>query len=192
MQTVADLVFHNELEVLAKRHTNFFYIPVLTEASDQWQGATGYVTPALIKEKLSVDEKAHYYFCGPPVMTDGIVESLEASGVTDEYIHTEKFASPAAFDPDKIPQRKAQVGVGSENYSYDGKESLLEFLEDKNVDITFACRSGVCGACKCKLVSGEVDSFTDAGLSNAEKKNGYLLTCVTRPVSDVKLQLIDE
>jgi ferredoxin len=60
-------------------------------------------------------------------------------------------------------------------------------LEEKDTYSDFACRSGVCGACKCKLVGGEVDALTDSGLTSSEKKDGYILTCVSRPKGDIKI-----
>ncbi len=37
-------------------------------------------------------------------------------------------------------------------------ENILEFAEEKGIEIENVCRVGVCGTCKTKLVSGEVSS----------------------------------
>ena len=120
------------------------------------------------------------------------MEKLIEGSHNENYLHSEKFASPVAFDPENISQRKATININNKNYNYDGKESILEFFEQEDVEIPFACRVGVCGSCKCKLISGEVDEITDSGLTNKEKKAGYILTCVSRPDSDLKLELLKD
>ena len=85
--------------------------------------------------------------------------------------------------------QKVSVDVDGQALGYNGKDSLLEFFENENIAIPFACRSGVCGECKCKLVEGEVDAFTDSGLTTKEKKEGYILTCVSRPKTDIKVEI---
>lgn len=40
----------------------------------------------------------------------------------------------------------------------DTLDNLLEFAEEKGIEIENVCRVGVCGTCKTKLVSGEVSS----------------------------------
>jgi ferredoxin-NADP reductase len=187
MNSINDLVFHKELLALSDTHQNFDYYPILSPGASGWEGDTGYINYDYIKSKMDLTNESHFYFCGPPIMTDGITDALIENGHNEDNIHGEKFASPAAFDPDKIVARKAQVEVDGDFYSYDGKDSLLEFLEERDINIPFACRSGVCGECKCRLVNGEVDSFTDSGLTTSEKKDGYILTCVSRPTSNIKI-----
>ena len=190
MNSIHDLVFHQELKNLSNTYSHFKYFPILSPGAENWDGDTGYISHDYISSKIQVENSAHFYFCGPPIMTDGITESLISNGHDEEKIHGEKFASPAAFDPEKIPTRSASVEVDKNILLYDGKESLLEFLEEKNIPISFACRSGVCGECKCKLVEGEVDSFTDSGLTTQEKKEGLILTCVSRPKSSIKIKIL--
>ena len=54
----------------------------------------------------------------------------------------------------------------------------------------FSCQSGLCTACRGKLLSGEVKMDEDGGLSDNEIKEGYVLCCVGRPLtSDVKIRI---
>jgi ferredoxin-NADP reductase len=187
MNSINDLVFHKELLNLSETYDHFKYFPILSPGAVNWSGDTGYISYDYITSKINIEKEANFYFCGPPIMTDGITDALSTSGHNEDYIHAEKFASPAAFDLDKIPKQKAVINIDDKDLEYDGKDSILEFLESENIDIAFACRSGVCGECKCKLIEGEVESFTDSGLTSHEKKEGYILTCVSRPKSNIKL-----
>ena len=63
--------------------------------------------------------------------------------------------------------------------------TILEAAEDGGVSIPFECRSGICGQCKTKLISGRVTMETEDALSAAEKARGFILACQARAVGDV-------
>ncbi len=67
-------------------------------------------------------------------------------------------------------------------------ESILELAEENGIDIEYECRQGFCGTCKVKLLSGKVDMETEDGLEDEEIKDGFILTCVAVPKSDVLLE----
>lgn len=52
-----------------------------------------------------------------------------------------------------------------------------------------ACRNGACGVCRCRLISGEIDygSRFPYGLWQHEIDDGYILPCIAKPISDVRL-----
>ena len=67
-------------------------------------------------------------------------------------------------------------------------ENILELAEENGIDIEYECRQGYCGNCKVKLLSGKVDMETEEGLEGEEIKDGFILTCVAVPKSDVVLE----
>ena len=50
-------------------------------------------------------------------------------------------------------------------------------------DAPFACKGGVCGTCRAKLVEGTVEMETNYALEPDEIENGYVLTCQSHPTS---------
>jgi ferredoxin-NADP reductase/DMSO/TMAO reductase YedYZ heme-binding membrane subunit len=58
--------------------------------------------------------------------------------------------------------------------------TLLEAAEEAGVDIAFECRSGICGQCKTKLVSGRVSMDVQDALTPADKAKGLILACQVR------------
>jgi len=71
-------------------------------------------------------------------------------------------------------------------FEWDGTfENLLEFAEEKGIEIENVCRVGVCGTCKIRLFSGEVSMSTDEGLSEEDKVNSLFLPCVAIPLSNL-------
>ncbi|MGM0604159.1 MAG: 2Fe-2S iron-sulfur cluster-binding protein [Halobacteriota archaeon] len=65
---------------------------------------------------------------------------------------------------------------------------ILEVAEEVGIDLPYQCRMGVCGVCSARLVGdGEVDQTEGMFLSDSEKADGYVLTCIARPRSDLRL-----
>ncbi len=186
---VKDLAFHNTLVDLSKRYNQFNYVPVLSDKEIKgWDGHTGFLTIDIIKKYVSDLPAAFYYFCGPPPMTNAISAALIESGVSDEKLHSEEFVSPTTLSEDDIPHRDVDVQYNGSTFKYSGKKNLLDFLEDEGQNVPFACRSGVCGACKLKKVSGKVQSLTESGLTKDEQKNDYFLSCVSWPEENLELE----
>ncbi|WP_148414034.1 2Fe-2S iron-sulfur cluster-binding protein [Haloferax sp. KTX1] len=66
---------------------------------------------------------------------------------------------------------------------------VLEAAEEAGVDLPYQCRMGVCGVCSAlRVVEGEVDQVEAMFLSESEKDEGYVLTCVAKARSDLKLR----
>lgn len=62
--------------------------------------------------------------------------------------------------------------------------TLLEAMEMSGLVPEYNCRDGHCGACRCKLVSGEIE-YVDFAMAYTQE--GEILPCVCRAKSDVEL-----
>lgn len=70
-------------------------------------------------------------------------------------------------------------------------ETILEAAMDAGVDLPHDCKMGVCMTCPARVVSGEVDQ--SAGMLDDEvQEKGYALTCVSTPLSDCTIKVIEE
>jgi ferredoxin len=65
-------------------------------------------------------------------------------------------------------------------------KTLLESLEQQNIDVHYHCREGYCGACRSKLISGQVEYLTDplAFIDDDE-----ILPCCCKAISDIEIEL---
>jgi CDP-4-dehydro-6-deoxyglucose reductase len=71
----------------------------------------------------------------------------------------------------------------------DGETVLAAGLR-QHFALPFGCQSGGCGSCRVRLLEGEVDyPFAPPALSPEEVDAGYILMCLARPRSDLKLDL---
>ncbi len=67
-------------------------------------------------------------------------------------------------------------------------EFVLDAALAAGMKIPFTCREGLCGTCKCKLVSGEVDMKHQGGIRPKEIAAGKFLPCCSRPLSDLVIE----
>ncbi|MET0382025.1 MAG: 2Fe-2S iron-sulfur cluster-binding protein [Burkholderiaceae bacterium] len=68
-------------------------------------------------------------------------------------------------------------------------ESLLKAGLRARLPLRSSCRNGTCRACLCRLESGQVAYEIEwPGLSADEKREGYVLPCVARALTDASLR----
>ncbi|GEM79494.1 class I ribonucleotide reductase maintenance protein YfaE [Vibrio superstes] len=79
----------------------------------------------------------------------------------------------------KVTINKVTSLVNSKN------TTLLESMEMSGLKPEFNCRDGHCGACRCKVSSGEVEYI---GFAMAYLKEDEILPCICRAKSDLKLE----
>ncbi|MBL8309865.1 MAG: oxidoreductase [Burkholderiales bacterium] len=118
---------------------------------------------------------AHVYCCGPTALMECVAD-MSGHWPTGA-VHFERFgvsyAARAADEPfvARLRQTDVSVQVGAQ-------ESLLDALRRAGVAIRSSCESGVCGACKTRLIAGDV-AHRDQVLSDAERAQ-HIMVCVSR------------
>ncbi|WP_375417807.1 2Fe-2S iron-sulfur cluster-binding protein [uncultured Hymenobacter sp.] len=153
-------------------------------------------------------EQAEYFLCGPEGLMAETRAALELLNVPASRIRRESFvaaadtveaaaasaatASPAGASTSPTPPGGAK-GSRPVKIQYEGSEyvldvspsqTILEAALDLDIDLPYSCQAGLCTACRGKCLSGEVTLDEREGLSDAELKQGYILTCVGHPVTD--------
>lgn len=68
-------------------------------------------------------------------------------------------------------------------------QTVLEAALAAGIDFPFACATGNCGTCTCRLDTGKVSLLPrgDASLSPQQVKAGQTLACRARPRSDLTI-----
>ncbi|SAL42078.1 pyridoxamine 5'-phosphate oxidase [Caballeronia sordidicola] len=129
-----------------------------------------------------------FYLCGPAAFMRDLYSGLRALNVADDRIRFEAFG-PASVKRDKglinlmpiVPERLAKVVFKRSQKTVqwspeDG--SLLELAEANGVEVASNCRSGVCGTCSTRIISGDI---TYPVPCEGEAEAGMALLCSAIP-----------
>ncbi|MPZ58325.1 MAG: 2Fe-2S iron-sulfur cluster binding domain-containing protein [Rhizobiales bacterium] len=65
-------------------------------------------------------------------------------------------------------------------------QTILDTALNQGIDYPFGCHSGMCGACKSRLIAGSVElrAYSDFALSDEEREAGLILACRSVPQND--------
>ncbi|OJJ21272.1 hypothetical protein BKI52_11960 [marine bacterium AO1-C] len=173
-----DVMFRDALNELQRQYLKRFKLDICYELLDD----------AHQKQFLAkINGRGVYYICGPTPMMEASQRVLHTLGVDASRVIQEEFAQQAT----ELTGAIHTIHIKGKSYEAYTSESLLDAAIRQNQVLLFACRMGQCGTCKVKLEQGEVtwiDQEQIALLDN-EKANGYILTCMCKPTSDIILKL---
>jgi glycine betaine catabolism B len=128
-------------------------------------------------------------FLSPATAVAETAETAETAGATaaDAAATAATPAMPATPATTNAATEAANGEAGSVRFLRAGKMTelpagltVLEAAEEAGVEIPFECRSGICGQCKTKLVSGRVSMEVQDALTPADKSKGLILACQAR------------
>jgi carnitine monooxygenase subunit len=151
----------------------------------------GHITIDLLKELLPFDDY-DFYLCGPPPFMQSLYDGLSGIGVRRERIHYESFGGGTALKPEAkpevlqpvhlvdgaVPVRFARSSITAEWVR--SKGTLLELAESVGLAPVFGCRSGICGTCATRIVSGAVDYLEEPLAPRGESQ---VLLCCSVPAA---------
>jgi len=73
-------------------------------------------------------------------------------------------------------------------FSITNTDSILESAIKSNIYLEHGCANGSCGTCRAKVIKGTVKQVIEPiSLSENDVKQGFILTCCSKPLSDLEL-----
>jgi ring-1,2-phenylacetyl-CoA epoxidase subunit PaaE len=195
-RTAASIMFAEDLADLKDAHTGRFQlIHVLDQERRDVDLLSGRLDQArfaalldTLVDPAGVDE---WFLCGPLGLTDMARAELLRRGVDTATIHRELFH---VGPPPPAPANPTAPAGASVTVRLDGRttdftlagdaEPILDAALRVRGDAPYACRNGVCGTCRAKLVEGEVRMDQNFALEPEEVDRGYVLACQSHPATD--------
>lgn len=84
-----------------------------------------------------------------------------------------------------------KTSSGKEFEQIDG-ESILSSAKKAGINFQYSCKTGRCSSCKCKLISGNTQTYSDEiGLTESEVKDGYILSCIRYAEDNIEIEVDD-
>lgn len=197
----ASIIYKDHLDAIAQVHANRVrIIHVLSQPTAGWEGPVGRVNQHLLTQTLNeltpADRQTlQAYMCGPDGLMDEARQALALLAVPVENIHRESYGTATTDSAVGVvveDPATGEVGPPEVTVLYEGSEykftvephqTILEAALEMDIDLPYSCQAGMCTACLGKCVAGTVTLDEEEGLSPAELKAGYVLTCVAHPAS---------
>ncbi len=190
-----DITLKDELAALEGEHVHVVH--VLSGDEPDWQGEKGFLTAELIRKYSAPDTT--YFICGPQVMYRFLHGELAKLEIPQRRVRFEVFGQAkdiTAFPgypmacKDQTYQLTVVRGIHEDVIPAKATESLVVALERAGIRIETGCRSGECGFCRTKVLSGSVYICPENdGRRGADRDFGYVHACAAYPTGDVKIRI---
>jgi len=188
VKTTDEIIFHSELQSLAASHNNLHvHITITRDAPPSFTGHRGRITADLLQQLVPDFTTRQTFICGPTEMAAATKSLLLAAGTPESRIKLESFTPAAAvqYDSGLDPQTEIDLenlpvvtfAASNKSAPLPPKQSLLDLAESLHIPIDYDCRSGICGRCRTRLLSGQVTMPVQDALTDPDLAEGYILAC---------------
>jgi len=192
--TSADIILRAELEAVHSEKVH--YVNVISGEKD-YPGEKGFLTRELIARYAGPDST--FFVCGPLPMYKLVARELAALNVPPKRIRMEVFGAPKdvsraeGYPAEKLGETYTITvvrGVQEDAVPARASEPVAAALERAGIPIPTRCRSGACGCCHSRLLSGEIFVPADGdGRRAADRELGFFHACSSYPLSDLKIKI---
>ncbi|WP_335673856.1 PDR/VanB family oxidoreductase [Polynucleobacter asymbioticus] len=127
-----------------------------------------------------LESGAHLYYCGPAGFMKACAQA--ATKRSDIHVNCEHFKAPEKEAgqtevKSDVSELAIQIQSTGQKITLSRSESLIDVLAKLGVEVSTSCQSGLCGTCKTRYISGDVE-HGDCILSDAEHTE-YLTPCIS-------------
>lgn len=206
-KSLEETIFRKELdEIYSGGRLNYYYS--LTSDSSgfvQIRHIPGRFSPiviqSVIRKQIKDISNANYYICGPEALMQLYREVLSSMNIPKEQIHMEYFdASPEnkPFEHDGI-SREVLINYFQDQFFDEDEvrtfectrlievkagQTLLEALNENDIDVPSSCNSGTCGSCWATKTSGAIQMQNNYALTKEQVSQGTILLCQSYPLDE--------
>jgi ferredoxin len=159
------------------------------ERIDELKGASDLIKPLplldLKPRKFSTKKKKVR-----KITNTTVAQENDGTMFTDSLEAANDSVGGSSTDSSVVARQITVIQSGEvKNFKSIPGKSLLNAAKDSEVNLPHSCVMGGCGACKVKLISGEVVLTTPHCLDSAEMENGVMLACRATAMTDIKIEI---
>ncbi len=195
---VDNILFKDELDALAKKTDKFKVVHVLSDSETEGY-EHGFITAELIKKYAPEGEDYSVFLCGPEGMYKFLKPEIAKLGLPERLFRrklidvTKSVWESEGYHAecrDKTFELTVRQGDKEYKIPCSANEPVLVAIERAGIKAPSRCRSGECGWCRSKLVSGTYFVPAENEMRRwADKEYGYIHPCSTFATSDMVLEV---
>ncbi|MBN9247108.1 MAG: 2Fe-2S iron-sulfur cluster binding domain-containing protein [Hyphomicrobium sp.] len=197
-----DIIFRHELAMMAHGTSNFrtaFVCEKIAETRD-WSAPTGYLSLPLLKSIVPDLAAREIFCCGPEAYMANVRAMLREAPFDMAHYHEESFSFerqgvPLPEAEAAAPGAAAPVDTFKIEFTRSGRtiecrpdQFILDAARAAGMRLPFSCSKGVCGTCKSKKLSGQVEMKHGGGIRQREIDAGMILICCSKPLENVTIE----
>jgi ferredoxin-NADP reductase len=207
-RTPDDIIFARELDLIAATQGNFrtSFVCERLGSRTNWPGVTGFLSLPLLKLIAPDFMEREIFTCGPAPYMKAVRDLLNEAGLDSKQYHEESFSFETLIDDapellaDVMPTPSVeeiapQTSTFAVSFTRSNREiacgpdqHVLEAARQAGVRLPASCTQGMCGTCKVKLVSGQVEMKHNGGIRQREIDQGMVLLCCSKPLTDLVVE----
>jgi glycine betaine catabolism B len=195
-RTPADIIFRAELELIARNLPSFRFVPVCEADTpgERWTGFGGRVSPPLLRLIAPDFLEREVMVCGPAPFMAAVRGLLAEAGFDMARHHEESFdfatltGGTAEEEAAPLPAArtfKVEFRNSGRTVECGADSFVLGAAKAAGMRLPSSCTKGLCGTCKSRLLSGEVQMKHQGGIRQREIDQGMVLICCSKPLTDL-------
>lgn len=196
-RTSNGILLKEELDALAKQSGGKVKVIHVLSHEKKEGYEHGFLTAELIRKYAP--EKYSLFVCGPGPLYAFAKEQAKLLGLKrkqvrmelpGDYVNPQKNADYPAGIEGKTFQMEVHLNGTVRQVSVRWDQTILQALERAHIKAPSHCRSGECGWCHSKLLSGQVYIPADVdGRRMADLKFGWIHPCATYAAGNLKIEV---
>jgi ring-1,2-phenylacetyl-CoA epoxidase subunit PaaE len=197
-RTMQDIMFLEELEDLKNRALDRFSMYyVLSREQQEVELLNGRIDRLKLErffEAVLPQPVDEWFVCGPQAMITETRAFLGERGADSRHVHAELFHAEGQERQASTSEQRTTGSDGSQvTVVLDGRastfalapagERILDAALRVRSDAPYACKGGVCGTCRAKVLAGAVTMEQNYALEQSEVDAGFVLACQSHPAA---------